>query len=254
MKKTYSLIKACMTSDMNLFKLKTKNKKSSKLVPLFIALYLMFMIWGSANSMFEKLAPTHMQYILLSLFAFSISILTIMEGIYKAGPLIFNCKDDDLLLSLPIKRKTILFIRILKFYIFELLYNSLFLLPIMIAYIRWAENITWTYFLTSIIMLLFLPIIPIILSCILGAITSSLTSRFKYKNAAQIILSMILLVGILLISFNSENIMNYLIKHANGINDLIIKIYYPAGIYAKLITNFNIKELLLFIIINIVIL
>ena len=140
MKKTYSLIKACMTSDMNLFKLKTKNKKSSKLVPLFIALYLMFMIWGSANSMFEKLAPTHMQYILLSLFAFSISILTIMEGIYKAGPLIFNCKDDDLLLSLPIKRKTILFIRILKFYIFELLYNSLFLLPIMIAYIRWAEN------------------------------------------------------------------------------------------------------------------
>ena len=254
MKKTYSLIKACMTSDMNLFKLKTKNKKSSKLVPLFIALYLMFMIWGSANSMFEKLAPTHMQYILLSLFAFSISILTIMEGIYKAGPLIFNCKDDDLLLSLPVKRKTILFIRILKFYIFELLYNSLFLLPIMIAYIRWAENITWTYFLTSIIMLLLLPIIPIILSCILGAITSSITSRFKYKNAAQIILSMILLVGILLISFNSENIMNYLIKHANDINDLIIKIYYPAGIYAKLITNFNIKELLLFIIINIVIL
>ena len=47
---------------------------------------------------------------------------------------------------------------------FELLFNSLFLLPIMIAYIRWAEYLDWTYYLTSIVMLLMLPIIPIVLS------------------------------------------------------------------------------------------
>ena len=137
MKKLYSLIKACMTSDMSLFKIKTKkNKKSNIFFPFFIALYLMFMIWGSANSLFEKLEPLKLEYVLLSLFIFSISIMTFIEGIYKAGPLIFNCRDDDLLLSLPIKKSTILFVRIFKFYIFELLFNSMFLLPIMIAYIR----------------------------------------------------------------------------------------------------------------------
>ena len=214
----------------------------------------MFMIWGAANTLFEKIASTHIQYILLSILAFSISLLTIMEGIYKAGPLIFNCKDDDLLLSLPIKRRTILFIRIFKFYTFELMYNSLFLLPIMLAYIRWADNINWTYYITSIIMLLFLPIIPIVLSTIIGAITSSLTSRFKYKNAAQIILSMILLIGILMVSYNTESIMKYLIEHASSINDLITKIYYPAGVYAKLLMKFNIKDLIIFIMINIIIL
>ena len=252
MKKLYSLIRACMTSDMSLFKIKTKkNGKRSALLPLFIALYLMFVIWSSANTMFEKLAPMNLAYVLLSIFAFAISIMTFMEGFYKAGPLIFNCKDDDLLLSLPIKRRTVLFIRVFKFYLFELLFNSMFLLPIMIAYIRWANSLNWTYFLTSFIMLLLLPIIPIVLSCIIGVITSSISSRFKYKNAAQIILSMVFLIGILYFSYNMDGIFTYITEHATSINDLITKIYYPAGIYAKLVADFKILDLLIFILVNI---
>ncbi len=254
MKKTFSLIKACMTSDMSLFKIKTKsNSKKGVLIPLFIGFYLMFMIWGGANSLFEKLAPMHIQYVLLSVFAFGISIMTFMEGIYKSGPLIFNCKDDQLLLSLPIKKSTILFVRILKFYIFVLLFNSMFLLPIMVAYIRWAETLSWTYFLTSIIMLLILPIIPIVLSCIVGAITTSISSRFKYKNIVQIIISMVFILGVFYISFQLDKVTEYLIKHATSINDLIIKLYYPAGMYAKLVSEFNVVDLIEFILINLLI-
>ena len=196
-----------MTSGMNLFKIKTKsNSKKAIFIPLFIAGYLMFMIWGSANSLFEKFAPLDMQYVLLSLFAFGISIMTIIEGIYKSGALIFNCKDDNLLLSLPIKKRTILFIRVLKFYIFELMFNSLFLLPIMIAYIRWADNLNWTYYLTSIIMIFMLPVIPIVISCFIGVITTSISSRFKYKNVIQIVLSMIIILGIILLSYSTDSI------------------------------------------------
>lgn len=252
MKKIYSLIKASMSSDMNIFKIKTKkNTKSRFILPLFIALYLMFMIWSLANSLFEKVAPMHIGYCLLSLFTFGVSIMTIIEGIYKIGPLIFNCKDDDLLLSLPIKKSTVLFVRIFKFYIFELLFNSLFLLPTMLAYIRWNEFLDITYFITSIIMLLFLPIIPIVISCIIGTITTSLSSRFKYKNISQIIISMITILGILLLSYNMDGILNYIANNATDINEIITKIYYPAGIYAKLIISFNIKDLLIFILIHI---
>ena len=254
MKKLYSLIRACMSSDMSLFKIKTnKNKKSSLLLPLFIAMYLMFMIWGSANSIFEKIAPLNLQYVIISLFIFSISFMTFMEGIYKSGPLIFNCKDDQLLLSLPIERRTVLFIRILKFYVFELLFNSMFLLPIMIAYIRWGSSIDFTYYLTCFIMLIFLPIIPIILSCIVGVFLSGLSSRFKYKNTIQIIISIIFLVFIFYFSFNMDGVFNYIVSHATSMNDLITRIYYPAGVFAKLVTDFNILDLLKFIIINIII-
>lgn len=252
MKKVYSLLKACMTSDMSLFKIKTKKKnKTNAFIPLVIALYLMFMIWGSANALFEKIAPMNIQHIMLSIFAFGISIMTFVEGIYKSSSLIFNCKDDQLLLSLPIKKSTILFVRIFKFYVFELLFNSLFFLPIIVSYIRWSNSLDFTYFITSVVMLLLFPIIPIILSCFVGVVTSSVSSRFKYKNAAQTIISLIFLVGILFVSFNMDSIINYLIKNASSMNDLIIKLYYPAGIYAKLIIKFNFIDLLVFISINI---
>ena len=255
MKKLISLIKACMTSDMNVFKIKQKksSKKSKISLPIVISLLIMFYIWTSANTLFEKMAPLHLQVLAVSLFVIGISFFTIIEGVYKTGSLLFNCKDDQLLLSLPIKKSTVLFVRIFKFYVFELIFNTIWLLPIMLAYIRWAEVLDWTYYLVSIIMLFFLPVIPIVISCIIGAITSSLSSRFKYKNAAQIIISMAVCAGILFISFNMKFFYNYIITHATSINDLITKIYYPAGVYTSLIIKFDIVKLLIFIGINLLI-
>ena len=255
MKKLYSLIRACMTSDMNIFKISGKktNKKSGVVLLLFISLCFMMCTWTYANMFFEKMAPMHLQSVVLSLFVFFISILTIGEGIYKTGPLLFNCKDDQLLLSLPIKKSTVLFIRIFKFYVFELAFNSLLLIPLAISYLRWAESISWTFYLTTIIMLFILPIIPIVLSCIIGTITTALASRFKFKNLAQVVATTILLLGIFYISMNFDGFLNDIAKHATSINDLITKIYYPAGVYAKLATDFNVIDLLIFVGVNILI-
>ena len=253
MRKLYSLIKTCMTNDMSLFKIKTSgNSKSSKLMPIiFISFCFMFAIWSNANILFEKFAPLHLQFIVLSIFVFGTSLVTLIEGIYKSGPLIFNCKDDQLLLSLPIKRRTVLFVRIFKFYVFELLFNSLFIIPLIIAYIRWADSIDYTFFITSIIMILTLPIIPIVLSCIIGAITSSFVSRFKYKNIVHIVLAMVFILAMMYLSFNMENFVDYLVKNSSSINDLITKIYYPAGLYANLVIKFNLFDLIKYILINI---
>lgn len=252
MKKLISLIKACMTSDMNLFKIKTKNKKFSILLPIILAIYLMFTIGASSYQMFEKLAPLHLEYIILSLFIFGTFFITLTEGVYKASSLIFNCKDDNLLLSLPIKRRTVLFVRIFKFYIFELLFNSIFMLPAMVVYVIFIKSISVTYIISSIIMLLTLPIIPIIISCFIGAITSSLSSKFKYKNLVEIITAIVLLLFIFALSFKMSDFIKHLAKNATSLNDLITKIYYPAGVYVKLIAEFNIIDLLIYILVNII--
>ena len=253
MKKIYSLVKASMTSDMSFLKIKVKNKKYGSIIPIAISLYLMFAIGLLAYSIFKKQAEFQVQHVILALFVFGISIATFFEGIYKSGPLIFNCKDDQLLLSLPLKRRTVLFLRIFKFYTFELIFNSVFLLPIMVAFALCSDNITWTYYLSSIIMLLFLPIIPIVISCIFGVLISSLSSRFKFKNAAQIIITMAYILGLFYINYNIDSFFEYVAKHANSLNELLIKIYYPAGIYAKLVTDFHASDLIIFILINIVI-
>ena len=252
MKKLFSLIRASMTSGMQLFKINAKkNSKSKLLIPLFLAGYLMFMMWGLSTTILVELAPYHMQYVLLTIFVLLTSIMTVIEGIYKSGPLIFDCKDDQLLLSLPIERKTVLFVRIFKFYVFELMFNSVFLLPAMIAYISYADSITWTYYLSSFIMLVLLPIIPIVISCVFGFITYGIASKFKYKNLVQIVISMIFLLCVLSLSFNIDNSYDFITKNATSINEIITRIYYPAGVYIKLINNFNVIDLIIFIIVNI---
>ena len=64
---------------------------------------------------------------------------------------------------------------------------------------------------------------------------------------------MILIIGIIYLSYNMDSLMEYIINHATSINDLIIKIYYPAGIYAKLISDFKIWDLIIFILVNVII-
>ena len=253
MKKIYSLIKASMTSDMNIFKINQKKNKNSLLLPIVLSLLFMFAIYSNINLIFEKLAPMNLQIIVIPLVIFLNSIMTTIEGIYKTGPLLFNCKDDELLLSLPIKRRTILFIRVFKFYIFELIFNSLFLIPLIIAYINWSKNLELTFFLTSFIMIIMLPIIPITISCIIGVITSSMSSKFKHKNFAQIVFPILIILAVFYLSYNMDSIFEYIAKNATSVNDFLIKLYYPAGVYAKLTTNFNILDLITFILINIII-
>ena len=254
MKKIWSLIKATLSSDMQIFKYKSKSdKKSSRILfVVFLVILLGFSIGSYAAAFMDQLTELHLEFVVVTLFILLTAILTLIEGIYKAGTMMFNCKDDNLLLSLPVRKSTVLFVRILKFYLFELLYNSLFLAPAMIAYTLYV-NVGISYYIVCIISLLVLPIIPIAISCLIGGIVSQTSTKFKYKNIAQIVLITIFLLLMLYVSFNFNNILNNLAANANNINDLITKLYYPAGVFNRLIHNFNILELLLFIVIHIVI-
>ena len=251
MKKYFSLIKASMSEDMNIFKVSTKNKNSFTkiLLPIILTIIIMSAMYSYSELIITQLQPVNMEFVVLTLFVIATSLLTLIEGIYKSGNLLFNCKDDNLLLSLPIRKSTVLFIRVLKFYLFELAYNSLFLLPAIICYAKYI-NPNITYYIVSFIGLLLFPIIPILLSCIIGSIITFISSKFKGKNIAQTILTIVLLLGIMYISFNSEKILIDIANNATSINDFITKIYYPASAYIELTTNFNTLKLLEFILIN----
>ena len=251
MKKYLSLIKACMTENMSIFKISSKkqSKTSKKMLPIFVFICLFFSVWTYANMFMEPLVKIHLEYVLLTLFVIVTAFLTLIEGIYKSGSLLFNCKDDNLLFSLPIKKSTVLFVRVLKFYAFEVLYNALFLIPAIVVYIRYVQ-VDMTFYISSIIAILVLPIIPIVISCIIGAFISAVSSKFKLKNFAQIVLTTILLLAIMYLSFNLQVVVNNLAENATSINDLITKLYYPAGAYINLITEFNVSDLLIFIGIN----
>ena len=253
MKKLYSLVRATMTSDMNIFNINQKKTKNNinMILPFLLALIFMFAVWIYAEEIFKIFGPNHLQSFALAIIVFGVSIFTIIEGVYKSSALLFDCKDDQLLLSLPISRKTVLFVRIFKFYIFELIFNSLFMIPVVISYLNWVKEVNIFFLLTSFVMLFLLPVIPIVISCLIGALIAFVSSKFKFKNLIQIIMTTMILLVTIYLSYNFDHIIDYFMKNAISLNDIISKIYYPAGVYASLADKFNLADLIIFIFINI---
>ena len=253
MGKLISLLKATMSQDMSLFKIKSKNESNARkiVLPIVLALIVMFSIGSYAVMFAEELASKNLTYIILTIFIMVTSLLTIIEGVYKSQGILFEAKDNDLLFSLPISKSKIFFTRVFKLISFQFLYNSLFMLPAIVVYAIY-EKTNLSFYLLSLIMLVLLPIVPTIVACIIGYIIKGVTSKFKSRNILQVILTSLILLLIFYGSFNMQTMIANVTQNANSINEVITKIYYPAGLYINLIQNFNVLDLLALIAINII--
>ena len=147
--KTYSLIKAVLSQDMNMFNYSAK-RNSSKFVktilPIILFLIVALGIGTYAYMLGKALHEVHLTYIMLTMFLFLVTVLTFIEGIYKSQGILFEAKDNDLLFSLPISKSKILFLRIFKLLLFEYIYNLMFLLPAFIIYIYFEQSLLILYF------------------------------------------------------------------------------------------------------------
>lgn len=249
MKKSLSLLKASMSEGMRLFRVGRaggNKKKWNWLVLVSIALALSGMMFLQAFMLFEELNDASTSLTLLTVCITSISLLTFLEGIYKAQGLLFNCRDDNLVLALPVKKSTVLMVRILKLYLFELAFMSLFLVPIMAAYAISAA-VGPIYYIVSIIALGLFPLVPVILACAVGGLIMQFAVKTQFKNIMQVILTSVISVGIICLSYNLEGLVKRLTANSAQVSELVKRWYYPAGAYMGLVEQFNPGELAKFV-------
>lgn len=254
MKKLIRLLKAAMSQDMDMFKYKTKasdSKAKQIIFPIILSLIVMFAVGVYAVMFASEFSKVNLTYIMLTLFIILTTILTLVEGIYKSQGILFDAKDNDLLFALPIEKSKILFVRIFKLLSFQFLYNALFMIPAYIVYIYY-EHPGISFYLISILMTFLLPIIPTVISSIIGYVVKAVSVKFKAKKIVQTVFTMIIFFGIFYISLNTQAILENVINNAETINAVIKKVYYPAGAYIDLIQNFNLTTLLILIVVNIV--
>lgn len=252
--KTLSLLKAVLTEDMNMFKYSAGKNASTKkkiLLPVLLFLIVCYSIGYYGYIIAKPLYEVNLTYVMLSLFIFIVTIITLIEGIYKSQGILFECKDNDLLFSLPIKRSQILFVRIFKLILFQYIYNLMFLLPTFVIYI-YFEHPSINFYLLSFVMTILIPIIPTVISSIIGYFIKLISSKSKSKKIIQTILSSIIFMGIFFLSFNLNNFVNEIALRANSINDILTKIYYPVGAYITLINKFDIIVFIKLLLINII--
>lgn len=251
--KFFSLLRASLTEDMNLFKFGSNNSSRVRkiILPIVIFGLVCFSMGTYAYLLAKKLAFYNLTYIMLTMFLSLVTGLTFIQGIYKSQGILFESKNNDLLFSLPISKKLILFIRVFKLILFQYIYNSLFLLPAYFVYI-YFERPSFYFYVISLLMFLLLPLIPTIISSIFGYLIKLISSKFKSNKIIQTILSFIIFLFIFFISMNSESFINNVVENASSINDVLTKIYFPIGVYISLLEKFDLLLFIKLLFINII--
>lgn len=186
--------------------------------------YIGGMSWGYVYIGLADILPAYL--IMLT------SLIILMFSIFKAGDIIFQKNSYDILSSLPVKNSTIVISRFVRLYVENVLLAIVVMLPAMVVFGVLVKP-TWSFYLIGVIVTVFIPFIPIIISVFVGALIKAISSRSKYKNLMSVLLSVALIVGVMFGSvqlsvsveeINIEDLKNLL----NVVLDLINSIYPPA--------------------------
>lgn len=252
MNKALALFRASLSEGMSFFRISGRNRsKFMKTgVPIIVGTMFMLAMGMYGYGMMDSLAEAGMEYVTLTIFAIITAVVILLEGVYKTSGLLFNCRDDNTVLALPIKKSTVLLIRMMKFYLFEVMVGTLFMAPVMLVYgVRVGAGIG--FYLISILALLILPILPVIISCVVGGVISFFSTKFRFKNIAQIVLATVFLVATMFVAINAQGIMQGITEDASGVNETLMRFYYPAGEYIDLVVKFDFWKLMEFVVINV---
>lgn len=219
---------------------------------LLIATVICFMSTSYSIALAIVLKPMgYLDLILIVAILFS-CILSFIMSIYKAQGTLFSSKDYDLLMSLPIKNSTILTSKILSLMSISYIETALIIIPASIVYLIYNGSLSWIFFIILVVGLIFIPMIPIIAASIIAMIITFISSRFKHKNIATIVVGMGALLLILIVSMNMQNYINAFVENSDSIVSGLSKIYLPAMYLKDALVNYDVFNLLKFIAISII--
>ncbi|MEG1141714.1 MAG: hypothetical protein RSE41_04610, partial [Clostridia bacterium] len=181
----------------NILKLEIKNSfkhnKISKikfigfvLLAIYIISCLLFSICFYTFSGFNTLKVYNLQNYILLLFYVVVFVGMFFSNIYKVKSYLF--RNDDILFTMPIKISTIFLARVIWLYLLNLIFTLFILLPAIITY-GVLSNSSFIFYILTIIATIFIPMIPTVLSSIIGYIIGFLTSKFGNKKIFETIIT-----------------------------------------------------------------
>ena len=209
---------------------------------IFLGVMLAFYMGGGALGLCILGAADTVPAYMLSI----TSIVILFFTIFKAGSMLFQIKSYEMLISLPIKPVVIVASRILNMYLGNLVLSFVTMVPAGIVYGIYVRP-GISFYMMFVVSIFLLPLVPLTIASVVGAIITGIGARMRHKNAVTIIISMLLTMGILVISFHPSlmemegNITNQQLTDISTLASEQINNMYPlARMYTEAVVNGNI--------------
>lgn len=167
----------------------------------------------------------------LEWFYFAMMALTavgvgVVGSVFSTKSQLFEAKDNEMLLAMPIPPKWILLSRMVVLYVQALFLVLVAMVP---AALVWQSQIGlsplgWVFVILS---MLLLPLLSLVLSCLLGWLVALLTARMAKKNIASVVLSLAFL-AIYFYGYTQINrLLQELIANGEAVAGTVRSVLYP---------------------------
>lgn len=229
---------------------RTKSSNAMKVLFVLLMLYAfgcMALMFGMLyRQLYGPLNEAGLKWFYFAIAGIMTFVLCFITTVFTAQVQLYEAKDNDLLLSMPIPPGYILLSRMIMILLLSYIFEIISFAPAAAIY-YYYESFTALSFIYFIIIFLFLPLLSIVLSCIVGWIVAIISSRMRNKSLITMILSLAFL-GIYFYGYSKVGTyIQMLIAKGTAIASAIKRVLPPAYYLGMTIERLDIISLLIFI-------
>lgn len=129
------------------------------------------------------------------------AIIALVFSFYTTGSLLYGAKDYELLSSLPIKSHVIVLAKLTFMYVSDLFLGLIIVSASVVRLHVFSGGVVPIDVVRIYIMTIFVPLCPMTVSVVIGAVVSLVSSRFKRKSLVHTILLALIFLGFYALSF-----------------------------------------------------
>lgn len=234
--------------------LKTAKKES----PSFGKIIFMLLIIGYVAVVFglmfgimfnEILKPFSLigyEWLYFGIMAILVVLLCFIGSVFVTQQEIYGAKDNELLLSMPIKTKDILLSRVFVLLIVNYLYEALIVIPGMIVYF-YQTSFDLIKFLFFLIVIITLPLLALALSCAFGWVMAMIMKRIKNKTVITMVISLAFLGAYFYLINKVPEYIMALVANGKSIGEAIENTLFPIYYLSIAISEVDILSLLMYL-------
>lgn len=165
------------------------------LLMVYVLFCFGFMMFGIFSQIAKPFAAAGLSWLYFSLYGLMDLTLMVIGSVFMAKSQLYEAKDNDLLLSMPIRPRAILASRMLTLGIVNFVYGLIVAAPAIIAWVIYSGTTTsaaqWISFCLISLGIIFL---SLALSCLLAFLMSATTGRMRNKALMDTAISLAFLL------------------------------------------------------------
>lgn len=158
--------------------------------------------------------------------------LGVFGSVFNTASALYNAKDNDLLLSMPIPVSYIMVSRLFAVFITGALYSGIVVIPAAAVFLI-TNGVTFAKLAGGILFVLLVFLAVFLLSCVLGYVVAAISSRLKNKSVITVLISLAFFAVYYFVYFKASELIGDIIENAALYGDAVKGAFYPAYLFGS---------------------